>query len=476
MPGDPTSTSELPLAYRPATELAAMIRTRQLSARELTEHYLARIERLDAGLGSNVAVLADRALREASAADERTVAGGPTGPLHGVPVSIKDLSQLAGTPTTMGTASLAGWIAEVDDAVVARLRGAGAIAISKTNVPEFGTIGHTDTALHGPCATPWDLTRNAGGSSGGAGAGLAAGLCALAHGSDGGGSIRIPAAVNGLIGLKPARDRISNAPLSGDLGFGLGTNGALTRTVGDAALALDVLAGYEPGDPGQAPPPTRPFAHEVGAPVGRLRIGVDRQTPLTPGGLHPSVAAALDTAVEVLTGLGHHLEELTLPVPPSIDELMLTVWAADLAAQPLDPATYEPVNVWLAKIGRERSAADAAAAQYRLQLLARRVAADTSHLDVLLLPVVTGPSRPNGHYAGWDGAAVFADQTAWVGLTPLPNLTGQPAISLPLHHDEVVGPVGVQLIGRPWDEAGLLRLAAQVEAAGTTVRIPPGFD
>ncbi len=371
MPGDPSLTSEPPLAYRPATELVAMIRARQLAARELTEHYLARIERLDAPLRSNVAVLAERALQEAAAADERTMAGGPTGPLHGVPVTIKDFNRFAGTPTTMGTRSLAGWVAEADDAVVARLRGAGAIVIGKTNVPEFGTIGHTDTALHGPCATPWDLTCNAGGSSGGAGAGLAAGRCGLAQGSDAGGSIRIPAAVNGLVGLKPARDRVSNAPLLGDLGFGLVTSGALTRTVADAALALDVLAGYEPGDPGQAPPPVRPFVQEVGGDVGRLRIGIDRQTLLTPGGLHASVEAALDATVEVLSGLGHDLEELTLPVPPTIGELMLTVWAADLAAQPVDPSTFEPVNVWLAQVGRTRRAAEAAAAPYRLQLLAR---------------------------------------------------------------------------------------------------------
>ncbi len=472
MPGDPSLTSEPPLAYRPATELVAMIRARQLAARELTEHYLARIERLDAPLRSNVAVLAERALQEAAAADERTMAGGPTGPLHGVPVTIKDFNRFAGTPTTMGTRSLAGWVAEADDAVVARLRGAGAIVIGKTNVPEFGTIGHTDTALHGPCATPWDLTCNAGGSSGGAGAGLAAGRCGLAQGSDAGGSIRIPAAVNGLVGLKPARDRVSNAPLLGDLGFGLVTSGALTRTVADAALALDVLAGYEPGDPGQAPPPVRPFVPEVGGDVGRLRIGIDRQTLLTPGGLHASVEAALDATVEVLSGLGHDLEELTLPVPPTIGELMLTVWAADLAAQPVDPSTFEPVNVWLAQVGRTRRAAEAAAAPYRLQLLARAVVAGTSHLDAVVLPVLTGPSRRNGQYAGWDGEAVFADQTAWVGLTPRPNLTGQPSISLPLHHDDVVGPVGVQLVGRPWDEAGLLRLAAQVEAAASTVRIP----
>jgi amidase len=144
---------------------------------------------------------------------------------------------------------------------------------------------------------------------------------------------------------------------------------------------------------------------------------------------------------------------------------VLTMWSASLASQPFDPSTYEPVNVWLAEVGRSRSAADLAAAQFQLHLLNRAVIGATAHLDAVLLPVLTGPSRPNGHYAGWDGETIFRDQTAFVGLTPIANLTGQPSISLPLHHDDEFGPVGVQFVGRPWDEAGLLRLAAQLEAA-----------
>jgi amidase len=467
--------TDLDLAFAPATEQARLLRDRQVSSRELVELYLARIEQHDDQLGSYVQVLGDRAREDATAADERITQGGELPPLHGVPVSIKDLHFLAGARTTMGTSSWAEFVPPFDEHSVRRLLDAGAIPLGKTNVPEFGTIGHTETELLGRCATPWDPERNAGGSSGGAGAALAAGLCALSQGSDGGGSIRIPAAINGVVGLKPARDRISNGPVLGELGFGLATSGALTRSLADAALALDVMAGYEPGDPGIAPLPGRPFVDEVGADPGRLRIGVNRQTPFTPDGLHPSVVAALDATVALLEDLGHEVQELELPVAPEVADQVLTMWAASLASQPFDPATYEPVNVWLAEIGRSRSAADLAAAQFQLQLLNRGVIGATAHLDAVLLPVLTGPSRPNGHYDGWEGEAIFRDQTAFVGLTPIANLTGQPSISLPLHHDDEVGPVGVQFVGRPWDEAGLLRLAGQLEdAAPWTGRVPEG--
>ena len=463
------------LAHASVTELLTALHAREVAARELVELFLERIARLDDDLGSYVEVTAERARATAGEADARAAAGDALPALHGIPVAIKDLNLWEGVRTRMGSRSLADWVAPTDDGIVARLLDAGAIPLGKTSVPEFGTIGHTDTELHGPCATPWDLTRNAGGSSGGAGAAVAAGLCAVAQGSDGGGSIRIPAAVNGLVGMKPARDRVSNGPLFGELAFGLSTGGALTRSVADAALLLDVVAGYATGDPGMAPPPPRPFLEEVDAPVGRLRIGIDRQAPFSPDGLHPSVAAALDRTAALLEELGHEVEEVTLPVDPGISDQLRTLWAANLASQPVDQSMFEPVNDWLAEVGHQRSAAQAAGAQFAIQLVARRVVAATAHLDAVVQPVVTAPSRPNGHFAGWEGEAVFADQTAWVGLTPLANLTGQPSISLPLHHDPEHGPVGVQFLGRPWDEAGLLRLAAQLEDATPWRRVPPGF-
>jgi amidase len=466
---------ELDLAFAAASEQAQLLRAREVSSRELVELYLARIARLDAPLGSYVTLLEDRARAAAATADDRLVAGDDVGPLHGVPVSIKDLHFLAGARLTMGTASWADFVAPVDEVGVARLLAAGAIPLGKTNVSELGSTAHTETALLGACATPWDASRNAGGSSGGAGAALAAGLCALAQGSDGGGSIRIPAAVNGVVGLKPARDRISLGPLVGETSFGLSTSGALTRTVADAALALDVMAGPSPGDPGMAPPPSRPFQREVGEDPAPGRIGVTRQAPFTPDGLHPSVEAALDHAVEVLEGLGHRVEEVVLPVSEDLAEQLRVIWSSSIAAQPFDQSRYEPVNRYLVEVANRHAAPAVPRAQFALQSHARASVQATAHLDAVLAPVVTGPSRPNGHYRGWEGEEIFLDQTAWVALTPFVNITGQPAISLPLYHHEDVGPVGVQLVGRPWDEAGLLRLAAQVErAVPWRDRVPPG--
>jgi len=362
----PTQCPDDLLAFTTARDLVALIRAREVSSRELTDLYLDRIERLDGVLGSYVEVLPDRARHAADVADERLRSGAATGPLHGIPVAIKDLHFLSGSTTTLGTRAMADHVANFDDHRVARLLTAGAIPLGKTNVPEFGTIGHTETALLGRCATPWGVRRNAEGSSGGAGAALAVGRCALSHGSDGAGSLRIPAAVNGLVGLKASRDRISRGPMAGDSAFGLSTPGALTRSVADAALALDVLAGYEPGDPGMAPPPDCPWAEAIDAPVGRLRIGVSRQTPFSPEGLHPSTLAALDHAVDLLDRLGHGLEEIQLPVADRLADQLLVLWSASLASQPFDPGTYEPVNTWLAEVGRLRTAADSAAAHFDL--------------------------------------------------------------------------------------------------------------
>jgi amidase len=464
------------LAFLPASEQAQLLLDREITSVELVDVYLERIERLDGPLNSYVTVLGERARSEAAEAHHRIAQGDDVGPLHGVPISIKDLHFLAGARITMGTASWEAMEAPMDEHGVSRLLGAGAVPLGKTNVPELGSIGHTATSLLGPCATPWDLDRNAGGSSGGAGAALAAGLCALAQGSDGGGSIRIPAAINGLVGLKPARDRVSNGPLLGELAFGLATSGALTRSVTDAALALDVMAGYEVGDPGMAPLPDRLFVEELRRPVGSCRVGISRQTPYTPEGLHPSVSDGLDLTVRVLEDLGHEVEEVDLRIGEEVAEQVRTIWAANVAAQPFDQDRYEPVNRYLVEVAREKTAADVAAAQFSLQLLARSIVQGTNHLDAVVAPVLTGPSRLNRQYDEWDGEAVFADQTSWVGITPVVNVTGQPAISLPIHHDEHHGPVGVQLIGRPWDEAGLLRLSAQLEeAVGWLDRPPPPY-
>ncbi len=235
-----------------ALEQAAAVRSREVSPPELVEHALRRVEALDAGLGAFLTVTPERALAGARRAERRLREGGELPPLLGVPTAVKDLNNTAGVRTTFGSTVLADNVPTVDDAVVTRLAEAGTISIGKSSTPEFGFPCYTDNGLVGPARCPWDPTRLAGGSSGGAAVAVAAGMLPVAQGSDGGGSIRIPASINGLVGLKPGRGRVSNAPLGGDV-TGLGTNGPLARTVRDAAALLDAMAGPVTGDPARGP-------------------------------------------------------------------------------------------------------------------------------------------------------------------------------------------------------------------------------
>ncbi|MGH3132021.1 MAG: amidase, partial [Gaiellaceae bacterium] len=257
------------LAFLSATEQARLVRDREVASLELVETYLERIERLDPELNAYVTVCAEEAV-----ADARSPRPGP---FSGVPLPIKDLSETAGIRTTFSCRAFADYVPERDVEIVRRLRAAGFVILGKTNTPEFGTTAVTESALNGACRNPWDTSRTPGGSSGGAAAAVAAGLAPLAHGSDGGGSIRIPASCCGLFGIKPTRGRISTAPYGDPYGFS--TNAPMARTVADAAAFLDVVAGPEPGDQYVAPPPERPFETEVGAPPGRLRVALAVDPP-----------------------------------------------------------------------------------------------------------------------------------------------------------------------------------------------------
>src|SRR5205085_3874084 len=318
-------TSEL--AFTPALELAARIRARELSPVELTELYLERIERLDPQLNAFVHLDADGAL--AAAHDPHD------GPFAGVPIPIKDLTDVAGLPTTYSTKAYARNVAAADAAVVRRIREAGFVVLGKTNTPEFGTIGVTESELNGNCRNPWDLSRTPGGSSGGAAAATAAGLCPLAHGTDGGGSIRIPSSCCGLVGLKPSRGRVSPAPF-GSGSLGLGTSGPIARTVRDAAALLDVMAGYEPGDSYVAPAPERPFLAEADVEPGRLRIAVTADPP-SPVPVDPSCISALQSAADLLEDLGHDVFE---QMPPwQTDEMIvhfIRIWQVGPATSGVD--------------------------------------------------------------------------------------------------------------------------------------------
>ena len=431
------------LAFLSATEQARLVRAGEVSSVELVQLYLDRIERLDPDLNAYVTVRGDEALADARACDE----AGDGAPFRGVPIALKDLAATKGIRTTYSCRAFADNVPDFDTAVVRRVREAGFVIVGKTNTPEFGTLAFTESELNGNTRNPWDPSRTPGGSSGGAAAALAAGLTPLAHGTDGGGSIRIPASCCGVFGLKPSRGRVSPAPFHSL--EGLSTAGPISRSVEDAARFLDVLAGYEPGDPWWAPPPGRPFADEPGEEPGRLRIAVAAEPPIdTP--VHPDCTAALRSAAALLEDLGHELVEASPPWRE--DELIdsfIVVWQVSPTLYPIDAAHLTPLNRGLAEAARTTTAAEYANAAMRLLEAARPIVAFWNDFDVVLTPTLALPPVPIGwQHEGVDGALEqLRRNTVFTPFTAVANLTGLPAMSLPLHQNEAGLPIGVQLIG-----------------------------
>ncbi|MGZ4352402.1 MAG: amidase [Gaiellaceae bacterium] len=440
-----------------------------MSSAELVELYLRRIDELDPQLDSFVTTCHEQALAEARAP-------GP-GPFSGVPIPVKDLNATAGIRTTLSSRAFADWVPDFDAAVVKRLRAAGFVVIGKTNTPELGLIPLTNSELNGVCRNPWDLSRTPGGSSGGAAAAVAAGLAPVAHGSDGGGSIRIPASCCGLFGLKPSRGRVSPAPY-GDL-YGLSSSGPLARTVADAAALLDAIAGNEPGDPYRCAPPARPFLEEAGAAPGRLRVAWTIEPPVG-APVDPVCAAAARDAAELLESLGHDVEEATPPWQwdeitaafTRIWQTIPTLYGAEARAQ------MEPLARALADAADTVSAPAYLANLVEVQAFARRVVSFWDDYDLVLTPTLAMPPVP----VDWlddepDPWVRFAMGGLFTPFTPVVNVTGQPAASVPLSWGDDGLPVGVHLIGRPADEATLIRVSAQLEAARPwAARRPPLAD
>ncbi len=449
------------LTFLPATEQARLVREREVTPLELIELYLERIERLDPALGAYVTVCGDEALADARAKTEMPAEA----PFHGVPISLKDLDTTAGIRTTFSCPEFAANVPDFDLAHVAKLRAAGFVILGKTNTPEFGTTAFTDSTLNGPCRTPWDLSRNAGGSSGGAGSALAAGLCAIAQGSDGGGSIRIPASCNGVFGFKASRGRVSNAPFAP--GIGLGTTGPLSRTTADAAAYLDVVGGYEWGDPFPAPPPDRPYTEEVGVDPGRLRVALTTASPNGNPVDETCIGAARDAA-ELLASLGHDVEESAPDWGGTqVMEDFTPVWQTTPSYYPIrDPSLLSPLNQTFLRAAAETPSTVYGAAVARLQMRARKIASFWSDYDLLLTPTLALPPVP----VGWetepeDPWEQFDRAVQFTPFTAVFNVTGQPAISLPLHWTDAGLPIGVQLIGPPLGDALLVRVASQLEEA-----------
>jgi amidase len=449
------------LPFLSAVEQAQLVRDGKVSSVELVELYLERIARLDPELNAFVTVRPEEALAEARAAD----AAPGDSPFHGVPIAIKDVTATAGIRTTYSSNAFATYVPDFDMAVARRTREAGFVILGKTNTPEFGTTAFTESDLNGATRNPWNTTRTPGGSSGGAAAALAAGLLPVAHGTDGGGSIRIPASCCGVFGLKPSRGRVSAAPFTSL--EGLSTSGPLSRSVADAAHLLDVLAGYEPGDPYWAPPPERPFAEEATETPGTLRVAVTAEPPVDTA-VDPECVAALTSAAALLEELGHNVAEATPPWREhDLERTFIAVWQVGPALHPVDDLSLlTPLNRGLVESASRSSAADYARAVVRLQAVARRTVAFWKDFDVVVTPTLALPPVPIGWQEEVGGALEqLLRNTVFTPFTAIANLTGLPAVSLPLHWTADGLPIGVQAIGPPAGDALLLRLAAQVEEA-----------
>ena len=456
--------------FKPAGELAALVRTGELSSRELVDECLRRIEALQPELNAFVHLDAEGALAAAEA-----IGPGDPRPFAGVPIAIKDTAAVAGMPYTMGSDIFGDFVPQHDSFVVRRLRAAGFVLVGKTNMPEFGILPVSEPRRFGPTRNPWDTECTPGGSSGGAAAAVAAGMVPIAHGSDGGGSIRIPAACCGLVGLKAQRGRISRGPEQAE-DF-LVQDGVLTRTVAETAELLDLLAGYETGDASWAPAPAEPFAAAAAREPGKLRIGVSTLAPIE-AELDPLCERGVRDAAKLLAALGHDVE--SFDAPWRNDEVLRTftaVFGTPIAAAAFygglvtgrEPSAelVEPLT-WMFWEGiQERSAVDYYLARTQLGALSRQIVAVWDDYDVVLLPSLAGRPLRVGELdpCSDDPWEDFRRSGEFTPYSALFNTSGQPAISLPLYHGDDGLPVGIQLAGRPADEATLLSLSAQLESA-----------
>lgn len=456
-------------AFRSAIDWADAIRRREVSPVEVADLYLDRIDRLDPQLNA-FCFRADDDVRVAARQAAQIVISTPVDqlpPFVGVPIPIKDLNDVAGWPTTYGSRGGSSEPVSADELVVDRLRSAGFVLLGKTNTPELGTISCTENLRFGPTRNPWDPSLTPGGSSGGAGSAVASGMAPIAHASDGGGSIRIPASCNGLVGLKASRNRVPNGINSIE---GFATDGVLSRTVADTAALLDVLGRPDPLGWYNAPPPSQPFAELVKGHPGRLRIGVSASPPV-PMPVDPEVLAAHAAAADLLADLGHDVfaVEVSMPDVDAFINAFTVVWNTGSAGAALDPAAMEPLNIALRDQALALDSIAYVEAVYRTQLMGRSlVASFGQQFDVLLTPTMAClPPAVGSVWAGTDIDPVMPLLNSYpmAVFTAVWNVAGMPALSLPLGRSAGGVPIGVQLVAGPWQDALLLQLGAQIEAA-----------
>lgn len=450
------------LAFVSALELAQKIRQREISPLELTQFFLNRIEQYDSRLGSFFHVAAEMAIADAREKTEKLATLSDLNqlpPFFGVPTAIKDLNSVMGMPVTYGVAALKDNIGLYDDGVVSRMKQAGFVILGKTATSELGSFPYTETPNFLPTRNPWHLDYTAGGSSGGSAAAVAAGLCPIAQGSDGGGSVRGPAACCGLVGIKPSRGRVSLAPV-GEFQSGIAAIGPLARTVADAAALLDVMSGYITGDPYWLPDPEIPFVEAVGQSIPQLRIAFAYGVPPF-ADTDAAGKLGVDTTVRYLESLGHQIESVCFD-GQGLVEPFTKIWQSGVVAAGLPLELLSPVNRWLGE--QSLSAGDYLQATRQMHVISRQIVGFFTEFDILVLPVYGHQPIKIGEWADLDSAETIQKIIEWVSPCPPCNASGLPAIALPVGWDEIGLPIGVQLIGKPADEATLIALAAQLEA------------
>jgi amidase len=469
-----------------AIGLSDLIRKGEITPAELLEITIHRIEKLNPKLNAIIYKMYDQARADAEiwstgARDKKT----SDSSFFGIPFLLKDLiAECKDTPLSDGSQSVHGYKSKLDSEIVKRYKASGLIIVGKSNSSEFGVLPTTEPFTHGPTFNPWNLTLTPGGSSGGSAAAVAAGIMPMAHGCDGGGSIRIPASCCGIFGLKPTRGRNPLGPLFGDLGGGIIHEHALTLTVRDSAALLDVTSGPDLGDPYYAPPIERPFLEEIKKDVGCLKIGV---LTCVPDGwneeteLHPDCDAAVRDAAKLCENLGHKVEEVSagqlshsnLPqtfvlIFSCFVEHVIAYWERELGKKirqdELEPPTWDLYQESLKTTGGAYLAA-----KEELQKFSRKIANlyQRENYDLLLSPTMRIPPTKIGSFqpSPDDPMKWIRNALSFVAFTRTQNMTGEPAMSVPLYWNKDNIPIGVQFSGRFGDEVTLLRLATQLEHA-----------
>jgi amidase len=446
-----------------ATSLAHLVRTKEVKPIELVDAVIDQIEKFNPILNAVITPIYDMARKAA-------VSQLPNGPFTGVPFLIKDMvASYAGIRMTYGSRLLKDYVPDHDSELVLRYKKAGLVIVGKTNTPEFGILPTTEPELFGPTKNPWDTTRSPGGSSGGSAAAVAAGMVPMAHGNDGGGSIRIPASNCGVFGLKPTRARNTLAPDMGDIMGGLVCEHALTRSVRDSAALLDATSGSVPGDPYWAPPKERPFIEEVGCNPGKLRIAFSTRS-FTEVPVHEDCVQAVRHAASLCETLGHAVDEASPDLDGNaLSRSFVVKWTAGTAAivkaLGAKQDQVEPLTWGLYELGCSHDSADYLNAEQTLQYSARNIARFFFKYDIWLTPTLAQPPVPLGWLDSTPENPLngFKRSGETAVFTPICNATGQPAMSVPLHWNGAGLPIGTHFIGRFGDEATLFRLASQLE-------------